>query len=160
MADTDLGHREPEDLLGFLVRQAHLRLSVLSAEALARVGIDAKEYGVLRVLESSGPLSQQQIAANLGIDATTMVALVDELAGKDLVTRRPDPADRRRNLIELTASGKDTHRAADAAYSGAEDDFLSPLSAAEAEQFRTALRTLAAPDASLSRGRAAGRTRR
>ena len=64
-----------------------------------------RELAVLTVLAGDEPASQQQAAQRLGVDRTTMVALVDALEGKGLVQRHADAADRRRNVVELTAAG-------------------------------------------------------
>lgn len=135
------------DNLGYLVKQAHRRLSTLADAALEPLGIDRREFGVLRILAGSRPLSQQGVAMDLGIDPTTMVGLIDALEAKGIVIRKPDPADRRRNAIELTTTGRTIYDGADAAYTAAEGAFLAPLSADGAEKFRQALRCLLAPDA-------------
>lgn len=97
---------------------------------------------MLRAIDDTSVLSQGEIARRMGVDRTTMVALIDDLQDKRLVERRQDPQDRRRNVVELTAAGRDTvRRAADLA-AQAERTFLSRLSAADAKQFRKALRTL------------------
>ncbi|MEV6833778.1 MarR family transcriptional regulator [Streptomyces sp. NPDC051133] len=49
--------------------------------------MDARELAVLAVLAAGRPLSQLQAARRLGVDRTTMVALVDALEGKGLVER-------------------------------------------------------------------------
>ncbi|HET7724583.1 MAG TPA: MarR family transcriptional regulator [Propionibacteriaceae bacterium] len=154
--------RAPTDVLAYLVKQAHQQLNGLVDAALEPVGVDRKEFGVLEVLARSEPLSQQRTSATVGIDPTTMVGLIDTLQAKGLVTRTPDPADRRRNVIQLTAKGRETWLAAGAAYLAAEDEFLAPLSGPEAEQFRLSLEVLlgAGTPGGVSRGRAAGRSRR
>lgn len=144
---------ELSDALGYLLKRAQQRLSALAGAALEPLGVDRKEFGVLRVLAEGAPLSQQGVAANLGVDPTTMVALIDALEDKGIVTRRPDAADRRRNAVELTAAGRALYRRADAAYVAAEDEFLAPLSSAEAEQFHRALRSLLAPGVRPDAGR-------
>lgn len=78
----------------------------------------------------------------MGIDRTTMVALIDDLQERGLVQRRQDPDDRRKNVVELTRVGLDIVRQATRAGDQAERVFLSALSADEAEQFRKTLRTL------------------
>jgi DNA-binding MarR family transcriptional regulator len=136
---------EPHDALGYLVKHAHLQLTALSDAALAPLDIDSKDFGVLRVLVGREPMSQQEVAARLGVDRTTMVALIDALEAKGIVARKPDPNDRRRNALELTGPGLALYRKADAAYVAAEDEFLSPLDANAAAQFRHALRGVLAP---------------
>jgi len=139
--------RDPGDMLGYLVKHVQRRLSAQADAALEPLGIDRAEFGVLWVLARSEPLSQQGIAANAGVDATTMVALIDALEAKGMLTRRPDPGDRRRNLIELTAAGQATCREAEVAHTAAEEQFLAPLSGTQATQFRRMLRALLESDA-------------
>jgi DNA-binding MarR family transcriptional regulator len=83
-----------------------------------------------------------EIARRMGIDRTTMVALIDDLQERGLVRRRQDPDDRRKNIVELTEAGQDITRLATRARDRAEQTFLSPLSADEAEQFKKTLRAL------------------
>ncbi|MCL1871064.1 MAG: MarR family winged helix-turn-helix transcriptional regulator [Promicromonosporaceae bacterium] len=142
MASTRLEPRDPEDALGYLVKHAHQRLTALADTALAPLAIDSKAFGVLRAVVGREPMSQQEIAARLGVDRTTMVALIDGFESRGLVTRTPDPRDRRRNAVELTRAGVALYRKADAAYVAAEEAFLAPLDAAGASQLREALRAV------------------
>ena len=128
--------------LGYLLKHVQLRFFELTAAALAPFGINGREAAVLRVIDDPLPLAQAEIARRMGIDRTTMVALIDELQERGLVQRRQDPDDRRRNVVELTAAGRDTLQQAAQAWEQAERAFLSPLSGAEAEQFRETLRAL------------------
>jgi DNA-binding MarR family transcriptional regulator len=143
----DPDRREPEPAaravhLGYLLKHVQLRFSELSAAALAPFGINGREAAVLRAIDNPRPLSQGEIARNMSVDRTTMVALIDDLQDKGLVQRRQDPDDRRKNVVELTDRGRDIVRGAAAAGAQAERAFLSPLSAGEAEQFRKTLRAL------------------
>ena len=133
---------DPRDLLGYLLKHANLQLTALTDAALEGLGIDSKEFGTLRVLAHREPASQLDVAQRLGIDRTTMVAVLDVLERKGIVLRRPDPADRRRNIVELTDHGLQTFDAAEVAYREAESGFLAALSPSAAEQFRRTLRTL------------------
>lgn len=146
MASRTPSPTSPQDALGYLVKHAYHRLTVLSDTALAPLGIDSRDYGVLRALVGEGPMSQQDVAAKLRLDRTTMVARIDGLEAKRMVSRRPDPVDRRRNAVELTEHGLDVYRKAEAAYTAAEKEFLAPLSQSAAAQFRRALRALVVID--------------
>jgi DNA-binding MarR family transcriptional regulator len=140
-AEGGLAH-DPAGRLGYLLKHAWLRLGELTATALAPYGVEGRELAVLLTLSHAESASQQQAARTLGIDRTTMVALLDALERKGLVARRPDADDRRRNIVELTASGRDTLRGATAAGLAAERQFLAPLASAEAQQLRQALRAV------------------
>jgi DNA-binding MarR family transcriptional regulator len=128
--------------LGYLLKHVQLRYFELSAAVLAPLGVNGREAAVLRAIDDTNALSQGEIARRMDVDRTTMVALIDDLQEKGLVERCQDPQDRRKNVVELTAAGRDTvRRAADLA-AEAERTFLRRLSAADAEQFRKTLRVL------------------
>jgi DNA-binding MarR family transcriptional regulator len=128
--------------LGYLLKHAQLRLFEMTAAALAPYGVNGRELAVLAVLAGREPASQQQAARRLGVDRTTMVALVDALEAKGLVARRPDAGDRRRNVVELTAAGRDTLDHGSRAGDDAERRFLAPLTPSAARQLKDALRAL------------------
>jgi DNA-binding MarR family transcriptional regulator len=132
----------PDAYLGYLLKHAQLRFFELGAAALAPLGINGREAAVLRAIDEGYPVSQGEIAAALNVDRTTMVALIDDLQRKGLVRRRQDPDDRRKNAVELTDGGRDTVRRAADAVERAERDFLGPLSAVEAAQFKKILHAL------------------
>jgi DNA-binding MarR family transcriptional regulator len=134
-------HRQDAHL-GYLLKHAQLRFFELGAIALAPLGINGREAAVLRAIDAGLPVSQGEIARAMGVDRTTMVALIDDLQLKGLVQRRQDPDDRRKNVVELTDAGRDTVRQAAGVVEQAERDFLAPLSAGEAAQFKKALRAL------------------
>jgi DNA-binding MarR family transcriptional regulator len=133
---------ELTDRLGYLLKHAQARLAQLTAEALVPYGISGRELAVLLVLAGQEPASQHEAARRLGIDRTTMVAFVDTLEGKGLVARRPDPNDRRRNVVALTTTGHETLRRASHASSEAERRFLTPLTTSAARNLRQALAKL------------------
>lgn len=125
--------------LGYLLKHGHLEIEALNDGALAPFEIDSRELGILLSIADFGAASQQQVAERLGIDRTTMVARIDALEVKGIVSRQPDPDDRRRNVVTLTEPGRKTVTAATAASDKAERDFLSGLSVAEVKQLRDLL---------------------
>lgn len=128
--------------LGYLLKHAYLRLTEESTRALAPHGIDGRELAVLAVLGAHDGLSQLEAARELGIDRTTMVALVDALEGKELVERRRSPQDRRKNLVQLTPAGRERLRDAELARQEMEHQFLAPLSRPDATLLVRALQSL------------------
>lgn len=134
--------------LGYLFKHALMRMEKLNTEALAPFGIDARELGILLVIASHEPGSQQQAAQRLGIDRTSMVARLDALEDKRLVSRHPHAEDRRRNFVELTDAGRDTVRRATEASERAEAALLASLPPEQGEQLREALQTIVSHPAS------------
>ena len=133
-AELEVHHR-----LGYLLKHAFLGLEALNDRALAPFDLTARELSLLMVVADLRSASQQELAQALGIDRTTMVAFVDMLEGKGFVQRRPDPNDRRRNVVEVTARGKRTLEQGRRASDEAERTLLAPLNTADQERFRQAL---------------------
>ena len=100
-------------------------MAELNEAALAPYGVNGRELGVLIVLAGHEPASQLQVAQRLAVDRTTMVALLDTLEDKGLVSRHPHAEDRRRNIVELTETGQDVLHKATAASDAAERAFSS-----------------------------------
>jgi DNA-binding MarR family transcriptional regulator len=142
VSKTDGPGPELSRRLGYLLKHAQLRMAELTAAALASDGISGRELAVLLVLADGQPASQQQAALRLAIDRTTMVAMLDTLAGKGLVSRHPDAEDRRRNVVKLTPAGHDTLRRAVKASDDAEQALLAPLTPQAAQQLRNSLQTI------------------
>ena len=80
-------------------------LSAIGDDKLAASGLDSREYSILSILDTDGPGSQQELARLLGKAPAIVVAAVDDLEGRGLVTRSRDPADRRRSRVTVTADG-------------------------------------------------------
>jgi DNA-binding MarR family transcriptional regulator len=149
MTDDQLNHKlglvsnDVAPRLGYLLKHAQQRFSELTATRFGPLGISGREAAVLRAVGGGdGPSSQGEVARRLGVDRTTMVALIDDLQDKGLVLRRQDRDDRRKNAVELTDAGRRVLREADQAADEVERTFLAPLTAGEAEQFRRALQAL------------------
>jgi DNA-binding MarR family transcriptional regulator len=133
------------DRLGYLLGQAHLAHRRLAEGELAALGLSAKGFGALSVLADEGPLPQQLLGERMGIDRTTMVAVVDELEGKGLVERERSPADRRAYALRTTAPARRVLRRATQAAERVEAQFLAPIHAADQTRLKELLRQLISP---------------
>ena len=144
--DRDLGPRLTARLT-YLLKHALVELDALHEELLAPAGVTARELAVLLFLDGREPESQQEAAKRLGVDRTSMVALLDALEDKGLVARTPDAADRRRNVIELTRKGRTTLERGTRASDEAEARLLEGLGEADAAALRRLLLRLVGVDA-------------
>ena len=82
---------------------------------------------MLAALAEFGPDSQAALGRRSGIDRSDMVALMSDLVAADLVERRPDEDDRRRNVVTITAAGRRRLRALDAAVERAQEQLVGQL---------------------------------
>jgi len=124
----------PESLqrrLSYVLGRLHRRSLALEADALAPVGTGVKQHAALAVLADEGPMSQQELGQRLGIDRTTVVAVVDALEDSGLVERTRAPGDRRSYLVTPTRKGKDALRSGRRAVRDAERALLKGLGAQE-----------------------------
>lgn len=134
---TEEGHGVParlRELPSRLLGQASAHAQRLVAEGLN--GADARKwhYAALVALEEFGPASQAALSGRTGIHRSDLVAVINELAERELVERTPDPADRRRNVITLTPLGRRRLHKLEQLLAAAQEELLSPLSAVEREQ--------------------------
>lgn len=128
---------------GYLLLKAGHYIRLAFEEGLAALDLNAREMLVLSFVETTPGLSQQQLAARLGLDPTIVVGLVDGLEERRLLERRRDPEDRRRNVLTLTAKGTKLRARAIRAAESIQDDFLGSLSPTERDQLASVLgRTL------------------
>jgi MarR family transcriptional regulator for hemolysin len=60
---------------------------------------------IATIAKSDAPMSQIELANKLGIEAATMVTMIDRLSKAGLIVREASPVDRRVKLIVLTEEG-------------------------------------------------------
>lgn len=96
---------EREDL-GALFAAVARQLIDAERPLLAVHGLSMWGYITLSELARRPARTQLALARAIGYDKTRLIALLDELQGEGLITRRPDSADRRARVVRLTASGE------------------------------------------------------
>lgn len=89
--------------IGFLIGRAHTRLHRHALAALAPLDLEPRLFGTLTVLAATGPVAQAEVARLLGLSGASIVQIADDLEERGLVERRRDPADRRTQLLHLSA---------------------------------------------------------
>lgn len=94
---------EPDTTGELLVRASHALRHSWMADS-ARSGLPPHQVRALRVL-SDGPMRPGQVAERLRITPRSATEVIDALATEGLVSRAPDPTDRRATLVTLTDRG-------------------------------------------------------
>ena len=114
-------------------------------EAVAPLGLRARHLVCLTHLSDHGPTAQQTLSEALGLDASNLVALLNELEDAELIVRSRDRADRRRGIIELSAEGERVLATVDRAFEVVDDEMLAALSSEERAMLNELLARATAP---------------
>jgi DNA-binding MarR family transcriptional regulator len=115
----------------WLLSRANARAHSLLAAAFASEGMRGYHFRVLAALDQYGPSSQAELGRYAGIDRSDIVATLNDLLARHLVERRPDAADRRRNIVLVTKQGKRTLERLDKRLDDVQEDVLAPLNSRE-----------------------------
>jgi DNA-binding MarR family transcriptional regulator len=110
-----------------LWRASHIR----TAAALEPLGLTTALFSLINVLGDRDGAIQSKLAAELGIDKSTMVALIDELEARGLARRRPCSTDRRAREVAMTPKGRRVLGRARRLVAETEDETLRGLSEVE-----------------------------
>uniref|UniRef100_A0A7C5VUS0 MarR family transcriptional regulator n=1 Tax=Thermomicrobium roseum TaxID=500 RepID=A0A7C5VUS0_THERO len=101
------------DLIETVIREMREVIAYLHRRSPPRLGefdLSMAQLKVLFALSCSGPLTVSEVAERLSITSPTASHLIDRLVHLGLVRRREDERDRRRTVVELSASGEDLLR--------------------------------------------------
>ncbi|HKU10975.1 MAG TPA: MarR family transcriptional regulator [Sinomonas sp.] len=128
------------DDVGLLLAKLHAAGSVLNNRALAQFGLRERSYSVLRLACSGLEPTQRELADFLELDPSQIVALVDELEGRGLVSREQGRTDRRQKIVLATPEGERLHGTAEEAMQECEARQFSALTPAELATVRSLLR--------------------
>jgi DNA-binding MarR family transcriptional regulator len=136
-----------QEMPTWLISRAYAHSHRLLAEGFAAAGVRGYHFRLLAALDEFGPASQADLGRRTRIDRSDVVAALNELSGRGLVERAPDPDDRRRNVVTITRAGTKELRGLDKTLAGVQDRLLAPLSPAQRTQLVRLLTRLVEDDA-------------
>ncbi|MBS2965703.1 winged helix-turn-helix transcriptional regulator [Actinocrinis puniceicyclus] len=128
-ATADPGSRADNLALAALLLGAAATLVDGIHAAVAAAGFDdlRPSHGFAFARIAAGETTVGDVAEHLGVTKQAASQLVEELARKGYLTRRPHPGDARARLLELTARGWACTRAADLAMAALMEDWAAVL---------------------------------
>jgi DNA-binding MarR family transcriptional regulator len=152
--DTNLKRRPPADdaessslvfaeldgLLGYSLRRAQGAMHRDFMAAVSVFELTQKQAATLWLIQANGGVSQADVAAALGMDRATMMAVTDRLEDRGYVIRKRSVTDRRRQELYLTPAGQSILRKCKARISEHEEKFRALFSAAELAALLDALK--------------------
>lgn len=118
------------------------KMERLSSEHIRILGMTSAQFDVLAQLSTHEGISQQALSEILFVTKGNVCGLIGRMEQRDLVERRPDPDDRRANLLFLTEKGKALAQRVMPEQERFIAEQMSALSQDEEATFRTLLRQL------------------
>ena len=101
--DAHQAYVRVEREIGLLLRRSRAISARLSREL--HPDLDGAAYGLLALLQDTGPLRAGDLVARLGLDKSTVSRQVATLVALGLVTREADPADGRAQVLSTSPEG-------------------------------------------------------
>ena len=105
--------------------------------------VTPSQVRALRTLYHHGPMRPGELARHLRIAARSATGVVDDLEQRQLVARRPDPADRRAVLVSPSDRASELLQQIRAARIDEADRFFGSLSDTDRAELARILRLLA-----------------
>jgi DNA-binding MarR family transcriptional regulator len=128
-----------DGLLGYRLRRAQGAMHRDFMAALTDLGLTQKQAATLWLVNANSGVSQVSVAAALGMDRATMMALIDRLEVRGFVIRKRSTVDRRRQELYLTPTGQSMLRKAKTRIAAHEERFKSLFKPAELAALLAAL---------------------
>jgi DNA-binding MarR family transcriptional regulator len=135
--------KTPKVSIAFLLSQVGGRAAEEFSKLLAPLNLTPPDAGILRLLNLSPGISQQELAGRLGMHASRLVAMIDTLEERGLVARTANVNDRRVYSLQLTDAGRDAWAAIGRLSQVHEDVMCAGLSETERKQLAGILKKIA-----------------
>ncbi len=129
--------------VAFLLAQLGAHGAARFAERLAVLRLSPPHAGILRLIAAEPGLNQRELAVRLRAVPSRVVALVDDLEERGLLTRQRRADDRRSSVLELTQPGRSALASLREIADAHEAEITAALTSEERLQIAGLLRRLA-----------------
>jgi DNA-binding MarR family transcriptional regulator len=130
-----------EAQVGFILRQAYQRHSVLFAEMMGDA-VTTTQWAALSKLHQIGDCSQNLLGRLIGMDVATIKGVVERLVKRGYVQIAPDLTDRRRLVLTVTDAGRALYARLAPVAASVSDATLAPLRPQDRDVFMRLIRAL------------------
>lgn len=133
-----------ERLVGYNLKRVYVLVRADFRETLGADGLGPRAFSALSLVVATPGITQSDLARQLGIERSGLVAIIDDLERRGYLGRLAVPGDRRVQSLEPTAAGAAAFAAALAAVEAHEDRVLGVLGPDERATLLALLRKLRA----------------
>ena len=95
-----------QDQIGHLLRRAHQRATQIFLETFEQASLTPTQWAALAMLAEEGAASQNALGRMTAMDPATIQGVIRRLEERGLITREPDPDDKRRTKLRLSEEGE------------------------------------------------------
>jgi len=135
----ELMFEELDGLLGYRLRRAQGAMHRDYMATVTGLELTQKQTATLWLINANPGVAQVSVAAALGMDRATMMAVTDRLEDRGLLIRKRSTVDRRRQELYLTPAGQSALRKVKARIVEHEQRFKRLFKPAELAAFLAAL---------------------
>jgi DNA-binding MarR family transcriptional regulator len=133
-----------QDQLAYLIASVNRRLEDELGEKLRAEGVPIEQMRILTALADGAGLPMGDLANIVLVEGPTLTKIVDRMVTSSLVYRSPDSKDRRRILIFVTPSGRETYERVQGIAADQQSRLLERLQGPQYEQLKSLLESLSA----------------
>ena len=124
-----------DDLPGHHIRRLQQIAVGIFMDETAAVNVTPVQFALLFAAAKEAGLDQRTLAGRIGLDTSTIGAVVDRLESRDLIERKVSPNDKRVRLLSVTPAGKKLLQSVMPAMLRAQERMLAPLPAPDRTKF-------------------------
>jgi DNA-binding MarR family transcriptional regulator len=139
-------HSGPEDCNCLAVRQAARHITQFYDQLLAASGLRTTQFSILAKLRRRGPMTINELAAEMVMDRTTLGRNILPLQRDGLIAVEQGRHDRRSKELRVTRAGEASFRAGMKGWLEAQRRFEAAFGAARTAEMRALLHAAAATE--------------
>src|SRR5882724_4087465 len=137
---------------GHLIRRMNQISVAIFIEETRALGLTTVQYAALNMIDEVPDIDQARLSSMIAFDTTTLVKVLDRLSEKGLITRTRSRTDRRKQLLNATARGREVIRKIQPMIDRSEQRLLAPLNPSDRRKFIELLTQLVDMNNVYSRG--------
>nr|WP_315241189.1 MarR family transcriptional regulator [uncultured Albidiferax sp.] len=141
-----------DDLPGHTIRRLQQIAVGIFMDETNDQNITPVQFALLFAAAQQAGLDQRTLAGKVGLDTSTIGAVVDRLEGRELIERKVSPDDKRVRLLSVTPAGLELLDTVMPAMQRAQERMLAPLPPADRPIFMAMVKRIVEQNGAWSRG--------
>jgi DNA-binding MarR family transcriptional regulator len=115
------------DLIGYNCRRAYLNIATLFSQRMEKYALRPVDYTTITLVNTNPNITPKRLAQAINVSPPNLGPLLERLESRGLLERRPNPTDKRSQVLALTDEGRALCARADRTASQLEHEATSML---------------------------------